>query len=313
METRKEFIKKSAVIAASLAIPGCSSKDVKDEMIPLKTKTPKTALAIYYSQTGHTKMYARLIAKIWEKEGLKADVKEYRTVDPAALSGYDLIMVGTPVYYYDAPVNVLEWLKKIPKIPGTAVSSFVSFGGPEGNQHNAANNMLELLAERGGVPVGIDYFMNMSSFPPPKWDTGGTIGHRHLPNDKTYDRVRKFGLQCLANIRNDKKVAVSGKADAREMLTWFPVAGATKLYYRNHKIDKEKCINCGTCEKVCPVGAISPDFAEVKRDKCVFCFGCFNNCPTQAVTMTAGGTQLYNFPEFLKRNKIKILKPKELS
>ncbi len=312
METRKNFIIKGAALTAAALIPGCSSSGIKYAKRPFKTRRPKKALIAWYGQTGNTERYARLIGHLWKKEGIAVDVLEYREVKIETMKDYDIILVGAPIYYYDTPENVHGWLKKIPEIKGAAVASYVSFGGPEGNQHNGATHLLEILAEKGGVPVGIDYFMNMSTFPPPKWDTGGTIGHKHLPNENTYDRVRKYARQILSNVKEDKKIIVDGEADMREMLRVLPMAGMTKLYYRDHKIDKKTCINCGTCEEVCPVGAISPKFDKVDRDKCIFCFGCFNNCPVQAVKMKAGSTQLYNFPEFMKRNKIEIKEPEEL-
>ena len=126
---------------------------------------------------------------------------EYREADAASLPAYDIIMIGTPVYNYDTPVNVRDWLKKIPSIDGTAVSAYVSFGGPEGNQHNAACTILEILAEKGGVPVGLDHFMNMSSAPLPEWNAPGQLEHKHLPNKETYERVRAYAKKCLADFK----------------------------------------------------------------------------------------------------------------
>lgn len=313
--TRKNFLMKGAALAAVAmlpALPGCSSIGKKYAKRKLKTNNPKKALIAWYSNTGHTKRYADLIEALWIKEGISVDNLEYRQVDKSKLKDYDIIIVGTPIFYYDTPKNVRDWLKTLPSINGIAVASFVSFGGPEGNQHNGATNILEPLAEKGGVPVGIDYFMNMSTFPPPKWDSKGTWGHRHLPNEETYNRVRNYSKLIITNIKSDKKIIIDGEFNYRSIFTFLPL-GLVRIYYKDHKIDKAKCINCGLCERTCPVGAISPKFKEVKSDKCLLCFGCFHKCPVQAVKMKGGSNQLYSFKEFMKRKKIKIKEPKELS
>ncbi len=47
------------------------------------------------------------------------------------------------------------------------------------------------------------------------------------------------------------------------------------------------CINCGACEPVCPVEAISEDTAIGKRkidpEKCLDCGACQGVCPVDAI------------------------------
>lgn len=309
METRKKFLQKCTAVLAAITIPGFLSRCSKVSDEPFKTQEPKKGVVLWYSQSGNTRRYARLIGKTWEKLGLEVDAMEYRDIKPASLKKYDIIMIGTPVHNYDTPVNVKRWLEKIPDITGTAVFSFVSFGGPEGNQHNAASTLLELMADKKGIPAGMSYFMNMSSFPVPEWDAPGQLEHRHLPDGNTYNSVRSFAKKCIDDLKQGKRMEVDRHIALREFFSILPLAWLTKLFIGKHEIDREKCINCGTCEKVCPSGSISPSFTEVKRDDCLLCFGCFNNCPEQAVIMTLGGKSIYNFPEFLKRNKIVIKEP----
>ncbi len=50
-------------------------------------------------------------------------------------------------------------------------------------------------------------------------------------------------------------------------------------------VDRNKCIACGGCIQICPVGAISfvDGKAHIDEKKCVKCGGCMNFCPMQAI------------------------------
>ena len=55
----------------------------------------------------------------------------------------------------------------------------------------------------------------------------------------------------------------------------------TQRFEKEMQCDKEKCVGCGTCAKVCPNGAISMENGkpEMKKDACTFCGKCVNYCP----------------------------------
>jgi ferredoxin len=46
------------------------------------------------------------------------------------------------------------------------------------------------------------------------------------------------------------------------------------------KINPQKCVACGNCTYVCPMGAIyiDPELkrATINRDECVECYACYN-------------------------------------
>lgn len=46
----------------------------------------------------------------------------------------------------------------------------------------------------------------------------------------------------------------------------------------------DDCINCGKCEKICPVKAIAmgEKHMEVDAEKCIDCYACEIECPVHA-------------------------------
>lgn len=57
---------------------------------------------------------------------------------------------------------------------------------------------------------------------------------------------------------------------------------------RKATVDKNECVACGCCIKVCPMGAIRillGSYAIVDEEKCVGCRKCFNECPASVIRM----------------------------
>lgn len=51
------------------------------------------------------------------------------------------------------------------------------------------------------------------------------------------------------------------------------------------KCDKEKCISCGKCKKVCPMDVDITDNSRKRKNgtECILCFECKKNCPKDAL------------------------------
>ena len=57
---------------------------------------------------------------------------------------------------------------------------------------------------------------------------------------------------------------------------------------RGARVDRESCVACGCCVKVCPLGAIGVYrglYAQVDEGKCVGCGRCVKECPASVIEL----------------------------
>ncbi len=318
MESRRTFLKKSALMGAAAAlpiIPASATISTIEANASLAPKKISTAAVVWYSQTGNTQKCGKVLARTFEKMGVTVVAGEVRDIDRARISEVDLLVIGAPVFYYDIPNYVKAFIQSLPDLNAIPVAAYVTFGGPEGNQHNAACSILEGLTQKNGVPVGLKAFMTISSYalnfkasdkeisPKPK-----TI----LPDQSTYKNVRAYAGYLSAAVEKGHTAVFKKKLTSREFSTYFGPAWWTKLLVDNHHIIEENCAGCGTCVEKCPTDAIDLDTFSVDTDTCVLCCGCINNCAYQAVNMEYRQEKLIGFRAWLEKNNLKFELPAEL-
>lgn len=311
--SRRRFLITSTASALAFTFPFVNV--IEQEAYGEQTMNlPKTALVVWYSQTGNTGRYGRLIASTLEKTGLTVRADDYRNLDPADLADYDMIVAGSPVYYYEVPSNFMRWLERAPALEGKPVAAYVSFGGEGGNQFNTAVTLLNALTDKGGVPLGIDMFGSMSTFAI-TWSTGNVtrvLDYSHRPDEASYRRVRDFALTLSDQAAKGQAQRFKKKMDVREWFKGGVSIWGTKLMINRHTIDTHRCVGCGLCTRLCPVSAIDLASGMIDSKACIACLGCVNNCPEQAVDMEFMHRKVYGYRDFVKQKNIIIHEPADL-
>ena len=282
----------------------------------MKSNGIKKAAVLWYSQTGNTQKCGKVLAKSLEKKGITVNYGDMRNFDKTKITDVDLIVIGSPVYYYDTPDYVKDFIQSLPDLKGVPVASFVTLGGPEGNQHNAACSILEGLAQKNGVPVGLKSFMSISSYPlsfKAKEKSLKTKQNTILPDRKTYKSVREYAGFVKSKVEKGNASEFKKTLTLREFSTFFGPEWWTKQFVDNHSIIEQKCAQCGVCVEKCPTGSIDLDAFSINTTTCVLCFGCLNNCEYQAVNMEYKKERLIGFHQYLEKNNLKFQLPVELT
>jgi ferredoxin/flavodoxin len=328
---RRTFLKAGGAGLAGLALAGMSPAlpatglseaqvEVRDSRVAgttsgrVKPVNPKgRALVLWYSQTGNTARTGRCIAKTLEGAGFSVKADDYRKLLTSDFDGADLIVAGSPVYYYDVPENFKTWLANGPSLSGKRVGAYVTYGGEGGNQHNTAVTLLGILAGLGGFPLGFETFGNMSTFAI-TWSTGNTgriMRYSHLPDAKSYARMLDFALGLSDAMEKGRTPVFGKRRDYREWLKGPVSIRATKALINRHVIDKDRCVECGLCVRFCPVSAIDLPTGNIDGKACIACLGCVNNCPEQAVTMEFLFMKVKGFKAFRQEKNIIITEPEQ--
>lgn len=98
-------------------------------------------------------------------------------------------------------------------------------------------------------------------------------------NDQTFENF----IECKVNDMMEDELKIS--LDTRIEVDKFSKLFGSYLMDRNIEVYENKCIACGDCFNVCPVGAIElngPDPIKI-NDNCVYCGRCVEQCKFDAI------------------------------
>jgi heterodisulfide reductase subunit A len=130
---------------------------------------------------------------------------------------------------------------------------------------------LSELAEKLRVSLGEDYF----------------VLERH-PKLSPVNTLREgiFACGCVLGPK-DIRDSVSEAGNAASKVNEFLCTGEVSVSPEKISIDELKCDGCGTCEKKCPVDAITFEGGKAKVDifACDGCGACVPECPKDAIVL----------------------------
>ena len=202
-----------------------------------------------------------------------------------SLSGYDLIGIGAPVFYYKEPFHVTDFLEALPELNRQHWFVFCTHGNVIGNFFPSVAGRLQ---KKGATVIGFhNCYANITVpfYPKPSY----TSGH---PDALDLEQARQFGRDMVNASRNIRK---NGQLQLPEPL---PVS-SDEWIRDSHRITKEMlsemmprltwdadtCAQCGDCEAQCPVQGIDLSSNPPRlQTPCIYCWRCVNICPTQSIS-----------------------------
>lgn len=225
----------------------------------------KRLFCIYFSATDTTRRYVEALS----------DALGYPVVGAVNLADNiaavlpqftpdDVLILAAPVYGGRVPALVADRFRELRGSGAKAIAVAV-FGNRD--YDDALLELTDILSETGFDVVGAGAFVARHSIFPK------VAAAR--PDDADIESLRQFAVKCKTAIQDNRtgKLNVKGKRPYKKTAAvgLCPVG------------DPRKCNRCGTCVRMCPVGAISiADPCKTDAHLCISCGRCINVCPVNA-------------------------------
>ena len=237
-------------------------------------------IGVYFSGTGNSRYAIELFCREYDKETKVYSIEDEDVV--SAAKGADMITFAYPVQYSTVPKILRDFITDNSDIwKDKKVFVIATMGLFSGDGSGSLGRLLESF---GAEVIGGLHLKMPDSI-------GDEKALKH-PLEKNKERVRNAGLK----IKESVKLLRNGQPTQEGIGPLYRMAGLfgqrlyfghnTKNYSDKLKVDSGKCIGCGKCEKLCPMGNITiTDKVAVAGDRCTMCYRCINKCPKQAITL----------------------------
>lgn len=239
----------------------------------------------YFTSTGNTLWLGIRAKEMMEQEGHKVKLFEIlKEGDKFGSEESDLTGFFYPVWGSNPPDPMVDYLNSMPEGNGKKlffVGNCCAFTGDTGLRWK------NILKKKGYNVFYLDHIimptnMNIPYLPEnaiKKVPVGEELENILGSAEKTLQKV------CSSILKGEEKTEGKGLISRLGGIMQRKFYWTADWYKSRFFVDKNKCVKCGLCYRMCPVENISrAENGEISFDgKCILCVKCFNLCPANAV------------------------------
>ena len=244
----------------------------------------KTVWSVWFSATGTTQKVVTALSKSLAQQ-LGTGWKEYSFNLPKAreedltFGPEDLVVLGVPVYAGRVPNLILPYVRDRIHGGGALAVPVVLYGN-----RNFDDGLMELrnvARDNGFHPVAAGAFVGEHSF--------SKVLGAGRPDADDMALVQELADRTAGKVKAltgapAEAVSVEGCDPIRPYYTPRDRHGEPIKDFLKAKpvTDPDKCVKCGLCARLCPMGSIDPQDVSNVVGKCIKCCACVKKCPKGA-------------------------------
>ena len=237
-------------------------------------------VGIYFSGTGNSRYAVEVFCDEYDKDAKAFSIEDVNVIE--AVKREEMLVFAYPVQYSTVPkimsnfISAHKELWKNKKIFIIATMGLFSGDGA---------GVLGRLLQKYGAQILGGLHLNMPH----------SIGDKKVLK-RTLEKNKELVKKAEQKIKKAVRLLKSENPTQEGIGVLYRMAGffgqrlyfghKTKKYSDKLRINEEKCIGCGKCEKLCPMNNIKVvDKKVVQNNQCTMCYRCINNCPKQSMTL----------------------------
>jgi ferredoxin len=241
----------------------------------MKIRSLKSAV---FSPTGTTKSIVQAIARgINQSTAEPIDITQPNgRKQHLQTSKDDILVVAVPVYIGRVPALLSEWLHAI-KADKTPTVCVVVYGNRD--YEDALLELKDIMVKNGGIPIACAAFIGEHSFS--SSDTPIAVSRpdaADLHQAEIFGRKINETLKTISSIEHISEINIPGT---------FPYKNLEDLLSVDFIGISDKCSKCGVCAEACPAIELE-NYSLIDKEKCILCCACIKICPENARTMKNG-------------------------
>lgn len=238
--------------------------------------TKTDCIDIYvFSGTGNTLCVVDAAADEFRRNGVTSvSVHRLENAEPLSVNLAATLGLAFPVAAQSTYPFVWDFIERLPDADGTPVFMIDTLHAFSGG---VVGPLRRLLERKGYEPIGAMEIRMPSNFFPGKIDDVAC----RVKVERGEHLAREFARRLMTGTARWERVPVLS-----DLMCWvsrrkFVWRGMRRFF--SLQADGVKCVSCGLCAELCPVGNIRVDRSAEFGERCELCMRCITFCPQSAI------------------------------
>ena len=234
-----------------------------------------------FSGTGNTYTAADFIGL--ELSALGANVTQFKIENELKngnvpdFEGVDYVIIGYPIYAFNAPEIVIDFLKRFPDAAGIKTAVFKSAGEPFCLNRSSSFYIKRILDKKGYDFIAEKHILMPYNI---------LFRYKDALAKQMYIYMQKLARDFARTVADGKREPIKSTVFERAVSFFMkPIMRlGAKFNGRFYSVSKKKCVMCMKCVRECPTGNITVKDGKLRfGGNCAMCMRCVQLCPKDAI------------------------------